>query len=130
MGDLRQDGAARGGGVRRRGDWPADDEIIGAGVERLARRHDALLIVLPRRIGGTDAGHDEKETLPAVAAQGGDLVRRADDAVERGLPGEGGEATRLVERRTVLADAGKIGIAEARPHADAHELYSPPVAPF
>ena len=99
--------------------------MVSAGLERLARRHDALLIVLPRRIGGTDAGHDEKESLPAVAAQGGDLVRRADDAVESGLPGEGGEATRLIERRAVLADAPEIIIVEAGQHGDPDDVHAP-----
>jgi len=57
-------------------------------------------------------------------------VRRADDAVEPGLPGEGGEAAHLVERRTALPDAGEIAIVEAGQHGDADELHpsKPPPA--
>jgi len=104
---------AAAGGIRRGGDRPADDEIVGAGNRSAWRgRHHPLLVVVARRMRRPDAGDDQEEPVAAIAAQGGDLVRRADDAVEPGPAGEGGEATRLIERRPALANAGEIGGVE------------------
>ena len=97
-------GAARIGRPTTRRSAPA--------AERVAGRGDALLV--PRlRPGGADAGDDEEEVPPARGADGGDLLRRADDAVEARLPARGAARRRAASRgEPARADGGEGGGVE------------------
>ena len=63
------------------GDRATDDEVVGAALDRVARREHAHLIV-PVRARRTDARHDETERLAAHLAHVAHVLARHDDAVE------------------------------------------------
>ena len=67
--------------VRRARDRPADDQVVRAVGDRLARRRDALLVIL-RRVRGPYAGRHQHEALAALPAQRRRFLRRAHHAVE------------------------------------------------
>src|SRR5688500_7134547 len=59
-GDLGDDGGDCLGGIGGFGDRPADDEIVGAGGDRLRGAHDAFLVA-DGGAPGADARHHEAE---------------------------------------------------------------------
>ncbi len=110
--------AARGS--RACGDRPADHQHVRAG------RHGSggplrALLVAGDAAGGSDARDDQREVGRETAAQQGDLVRRADDAVQTAVPGQAGEASHV--RRHLLGDPerGQIGVIEAGQHGHADQ---------
>src|SRR5690242_8316901 len=96
--------------------------MVGARRERLLRRHDPLLVA-DAGARGADAGDDEEKPGPAFGAQRRDLVRRAHDAGKTRLLREAGEAARLVEDGSSLADAVEIALVEAGENGDGEELH-------
>ena len=69
--------------MERRGDRPADDEIVRPGADRRRRRRGPLLVV---RLGPgrPDAGRDDGHVGTDDPADGGGLGRRGDDPVHAG----------------------------------------------
>src|SRR3954454_10935100 len=78
---VAADRARRADRIGRRGDRATDDEIVGAALDRFARRQHTHLIVTVRA-GGPDAGNDETELFAAHIAHITNVVARHDDAVE------------------------------------------------
>jgi hypothetical protein len=121
--------ARRRGGIGGACDRAANDEDVGAVIEGVARRRDALLI-LDRRICGTDAGNDGEEIALRRRLDGTDILGTADDAGEPGL------ARESRQRRGMIAPAaigGKsslmdIGIGKARQDGDGDEGERPSTA--
>ena len=114
--------------IGRARDRAADDKVGGAGIERIARRHDTPLVA---RItaGRAHAGRNKLEIRPEFTADTRCLARRADDAVQAALFGETREPADVVLGCAGIADLGDIVAAEAgedghadqQAHAGGHE---------
>lgn len=82
--DFVRDGGGCLAGIRRRGDGPADDEVVRTVADRLGGRRHARLVV-PRRARRPHARHDNQEFRPAGPADRSRLLRRSDHSVEPGF---------------------------------------------
>ena len=109
-------GDALGGGARvgRRDDWPADDEIAGAGREGFGRASSSGSDRRwPRR--AADAGRDDRERAPQrrrmSAISCGDATTPSSPA-----PAPARQALDLVGDRAADADLGERRLVEARQH--------------
>ena len=98
-----------GGGMRRLGDGAADHEIVGAGLDRRAWAHDALLVAA-RGARGPDARHHQQEIGAARLPERRHLEGRADHAIEAAVAGKQGQTPHLLTHRALLADRREVAI--------------------
>src|SRR2546427_3801360 len=77
----------RGPRIALTGHGAAEDDVVGAGRERFARRRNTLLIV-ERLVGEADSGSNDLECWIDDFSNDLNLARRANDAVDAGMLGE------------------------------------------
>src|SRR5262245_15929774 len=68
--DAPQEVAGRDGGALGAGDGPADDQEVGAGLDRLARGQSAHLVVRGSALGADAGGHQDEVGSEALAQRG------------------------------------------------------------
>ena len=99
---------AAAAGIGGGDDRAADDDIVGAGGDRLAGRHDPLLVA-GRGPAGRMPGVTIAISRPDDFPHGGYLLRRADDAVHAGCARVG--RARRHQRRGSARIAGALKVA-------------------
>ena len=94
-GELGQDGAGGGNGIRGFKNRSADDDVAGARAGGFGGRHDTRLVA---GIGATrtNAGRDEGNIGGERGSQRGELKRRANEAAKTGIDGESAETYNLI----------------------------------
>ena len=113
--DLGDDRVRRRLRIARLHDRPADHQIIGAGGDRLGRRHDALLVA-----GGAarraDARRHQRHAGPDDAAQIGRFLRRTDQPVDADVARLRGARGGQFADAHVVAGGGEIGVVIGGQH--------------
>ncbi len=115
-GDFVKDGGGSRGGVGRLRDGATDDEEICSGGDGGRGRGHALLVA-GGGAGRTDAGDDQRDGGKR-GADGGNFPGAEDQAVNAGLPGQGGKAIHLGCRRAGHADGAELFRVHAGEHCD------------
>ena len=121
LGHFGEDLGGGAGGVGGLGDGSADDEVAGAEAEGIGGGADALLVA-EVCAGGADAGDDEDGLRSGEGSNGGDLLRRADEAGDACVERHAGEEECLFARRAVVANGLGLCLVNAGEHGDGEKL--------
>jgi len=116
-----EDGLGGLGGVGSLGDGSADDEVASSLAESVSGGGDPLLVG-DLGAGGADAGNDQDTFRAGDGSEGGDFLRRADEAANAGGQAGAGEEFGLLGGRTVEADGGDLGLIHAGEDSDREEF--------
>ena len=81
-------------GIFVSGDRPADYQIISAGIDRFARRHESFLIVRLRPVR-SNSGNDDFDLVAKFGTQRFDFVGTADETINSVFNTKSGQAQDL-----------------------------------